>query len=35
MKTLLSPAVASINAARHLAWYFGYQIAGSRHEEIR
>jgi hypothetical protein len=35
MRSLLTPAVAGINAARHLVWYFGYQMAGSRHEEIR
>lgn len=32
MKTLLTPAIAGINAVRHLAWYLGYQTAGSRHE---
>jgi hypothetical protein len=32
MKTLLTPAIAGINVVRHLAWYLGYQTAGSRHD---
>ena len=32
MKTLLTPAFATVNAVRHLAWYLGYHSAGSRHE---
>jgi hypothetical protein len=35
MKLLLTPALASINAVRHLAWYVGYQTAGSRHDIVR
>jgi hypothetical protein len=32
MRTILNPAVASLNAARHLAWYLNYQISGARHQ---
>ena len=35
MKLFLSPALASLNAVRHLAWYVGYQTAGSRHDIVR
>jgi hypothetical protein len=31
MRRIVSPAIAGINAVRHLAWYLGYQTAGSRH----
>jgi hypothetical protein len=31
MRRIVSPALAGINAVRHLAWYLGYQTAGSRH----
>jgi hypothetical protein len=30
MRRLFTPASAGINAARHLVWYLGYQISGSR-----
>jgi hypothetical protein len=32
MKRIISPALAGLNAVRHLAWYVGYHSAGSRHE---
>jgi hypothetical protein len=35
MKLLLTPAMAGISAVRHLAWYVGYQTAGSRHHIVR
>jgi hypothetical protein len=35
MRRIVSPAIAGINAVRHLAWYLGYQTAGSRHELTR
>jgi hypothetical protein len=35
MKLLLTPALAGLNAVRHLAWYVGYQTAGSRHDIVR
>ena len=28
MKALLSPWSVGFNAARHLAWYFNYQVSG-------
>jgi hypothetical protein len=31
MRRIVSPAIVGINAVRHLAWYLGYQTAGSRH----
>jgi hypothetical protein len=34
MRTLLNPAVAGINAARHIAWYLNYQISGAR-DQVR
>lgn len=30
MKTLLTPAVAGLNVARHLVRYLNHQMAGSR-----
>jgi hypothetical protein len=35
MKVLLTPAVASLNAVRHIAWYVGYHTARSRHDLTR
>jgi hypothetical protein len=35
MRRLLTPASAGLSAARHLVWYFGYQISGSRFDEAR
>jgi len=35
MKRIISPAVSGINAVRHLAWYFGYHAARSRHDLSR
>jgi succinate dehydrogenase/fumarate reductase cytochrome b subunit len=28
MRTLLAPAAHGLNAARHLLWYFSYQVSG-------
>jgi len=35
MKRFLTPAVVSLNAVRHIAWYVGYHSAGSRHDLTR
>jgi hypothetical protein len=28
MRRLLTPAVHGLNAAKHLLWYFNYQLSG-------
>lgn len=35
MRRLVSPALASFSAVRHLAWFLGYHSAGSRHDLAR
>jgi len=35
MRKLLTPASAGLSAARHIVWYLGYQISGSRFDEAR